>query len=271
MSAMCETKTFEEHLHYLRQIVGLKLWFVGNWLKNHPHEDFTLVLRWRVDIFRKTVFWQGTGFPTQADFEAPAWLALERQAQAIYTATRRDPDPSGFERPAFDLLWEAVEANAFRDYQASLADKGFQCDSLGYSPPAPEQPSLVHFHVTNALQPRSFLNDREYLTRCFSCLMDQAEAEYGADSLGTGSWLNSYPRWLELFPQEYMDHMGPEEQDVGCGLGHWGQFITARGTFNQKHADILRRTGRLPYHRRYAWCSFNALREHLATPSSPSA
>ena len=64
-------KTTSEHLDYLAQIIRLKLWFVGHWLAHHPHEDLVFVLRRRVDIYRKTVFWQGQGYPTKADFYSP--------------------------------------------------------------------------------------------------------------------------------------------------------------------------------------------------------
>ena len=124
-------------------------------------------------------------------------------------------------------------------------------------------PERVHVHITNARQPRSIFDDRAYLPGCLSCLMDRAEAEHGAGSLGTGSLLNSYPRWLALLPAEYLDHMEPEGEDVWCGLGTWGQFITARGTFHAGRAARLRESGRMPYPWRYAWCSFAALRRHL--------
>jgi hypothetical protein len=260
---MQEGKTFEEHLRYLRQIVKLKLWFAGNWLSNHPEEDLSFVLRWRVDIYRKTVFWRSSGFPTSADFKVPAWLALEQQVQAFYEEMRHDLDPAGFERKAFAVVWGAVEANALYDLKVSLADKGFQCGSLGYTPPSTTNPGLVSFHITNALQPCSIFSDRAYLPRCLLCVMDKAEAEYGASSLATGSWLNSYPRWLELFPQEYLDNMEPEEEQIWCGLGYWGQFLTARGTFDTQRGRLLRETGRLPYPRKYSRCSFEAMRLHL--------
>jgi hypothetical protein len=262
-SALQEKRTYPEHLDYLVQIVRLKLWFVGHWLEGHPQEDLVFVLRRRVDIYRKTAFWQGRGFPTEADFSLPGWLALERQVRAAYQQTGDGADRAAFEEQAFEVVWPVVEANAHRDYEASLSDKGFRCDSLEYDSPTPEHPRRVHFHITNARQPRSIFDDRTYLPGCFFCLMDRADAAYGADCLGTGSWLNSYPRWLALFPREYLDNMEPEGEDVWCGLGSWGQFITARGTFHAGRAAKLRETGRMPYPWRYAWCSFAALRRHL--------
>jgi hypothetical protein len=260
---MQEKKTFPQHLDYLEKIVRLKLWFVGHWLENHPQEDLAFVLRRRVDIYRKTAFWQGRGFPTENDFGVAGWLAVERQVRSAYRQADDGADRSTFERRAFEVLWPVVEANAVRNYEISLSDKGFRCHSLEYDPPSPEHPERVHFHITNALQPRSFFDDRTYLPECFSCLMDSAAAEHGAVCLGTASWLNSYPRWLALFPKEYLDNMEPETKDVWCGLGHWGQFITARGTFHEGRAARFREIGRLPYPGRYAWCSFSAMRRHL--------
>jgi hypothetical protein len=260
---MQEKRTFPEHLDYLVKIVQLKLWFVGHWLRGHPQEDVAFVLRQRVDIYRKTVFWQGQGFPTEADFNLSGWLAVERQVRSVYRQANDGTDRSAFEKRAFEVVWPVVEANARRDYEVSLAGKGFRCDSLEYDPPSLEHPGRVHFHIANALQPRSIFEDRAYLPGCFFCLMDRAEAEHGADCLGTGSWLNSYPRWLVLFPREYLDNMEPETEDVWCGLGHWGQFLTARGTFHEARAARFRETGWMPYPGRYAWCSFAAMRRHL--------
>ena len=264
MENLC-AKTFQEHREYLVEIVRLKLWFVHHWLKSHQEENLTFVLRRRVDIFRKSVFWRGQGHPTDKDFRVPGWSVLERQIQTLYEGTRSDTDPSTFESKAFEVVWKAIEANAFRDYQSSLADKGFQCDSLGYDPPVTENPRAIHFHITNALQPRSIFGDKTYLPQCFLCLMDTAETEFGVDRLGTGTWLNSYPRWLELFPEEYLNHMGPESEEIWAGLAFWGQFVNARGTLNGKRARMFRETGRPLCRWRYSWCSFEAMRAHLST------
>lgn len=260
-----DAKTFEEHWEYLVEIVKLKLWFVHHWLDSHPEEDFSFVLRWRVDIFRKSVFWRGQGFPTSADFDVPGWSALEQQVQTLYEETCCDTDSSAFESEAFKVVWKVVEANVFHDYQASLADKGFQCDSLRYDSPVAESPRVVPFHITNALQPYSIFGDKAYLPQCLFCLMDKAEAEYNANGLGTGTWMNSHPRWLALFPEQYLDNMGPEEEEIWFEQGFWGQFVNARGTLNGKRARAFRETGRLPYPRRYSWCSFGAMRAHLNT------
>lgn len=259
------TKTFEEHREFLVEIIRLKLWFVHRWLARHPEEDMSFVLRWRVDIFRKSVFWRGRGFSTRADFGLSGWSALEQQIRTLYDESFSDTDSSIFEDKAFEVVWKVVEPNAFHDHRTSLANKGFQCDSLGYDSPRAGSPRLVPFHITNALQPNSIFDDRTYLPKCFSCLMDKAGTEYSADSLGTGTWMNGYPPWLPLFPEEYLENMGPEEEAMRCGLGFWGQFVDAWGTLNKRRARTFRETGSLPYPWRYSWCSFEAMRAHLKT------
>ena len=255
-------KTCEEHRDYLREILKLQLWFVRHWLASRPDEDLSLVLRKRVDILRKTVFWRGQGLPSEADFEVGGWLALEEEIRREYEDTRSDSTHSAFELRAFPVVWRAVEPNLRHDYRSSTADRGFPCGSLRYDPPTATEPTLVHFHIANAVQPRSFFEDEGYLPECFACVMDKTEAQYGATGLGTSSWMNSYPRWLQLFPHTYAENMGPE-REVSFGLGTWGQFVNARGAFNEKRARILRDTGRLPYPTRYSWCSFAAMRAHL--------
>jgi len=78
-----------------------------------------------------------------------------------------------------------------------------------------------------------------------------------------GSWLNSHPRWLALFPQEWTDSLSPADCSVQWHLGFWGQFITARGTFHERNAAKFRDSGQMPFPYRTAYCTFNALRTHL--------
>ena len=93
--------------------------------------------------------------------------------------------------------------------------------------------------------------------------MDKCGEEFSVDKIATSTWLNSYPRWLELFPLEWMANMGPHMTDIKNGFGWWGQFVNARGAFNHKHAQRFRETGQLPFLPRRSWCSFESLRKHL--------
>ncbi len=249
-----------QHIVFLQQIVRLKLWFVYHWLMRHPEEELPFVLRRRVDLYRKTILWRGKGFPTEADFAQAPWRTLEEQLGALRVAVGQDA--AAFEKSGYALLRDLVESNAPYDYAAMLAGKGFQCGCLGYTP-SNEGPTTVDVHITNTLRPRSPLDEPAVIYRALADLMVRARAELGADRLAIASWLNSYPRWLALWPAEYRANLGPDDEAVWNGLGHWGQFVDARGGFHAARAAHFRQSGRLPYLRRTAWCSFAALQDHL--------
>ena len=254
---------YEEHLAYLHDIVRLKLWFLWNWARVRPEEDFIEGLRHRVDLRRKTAAC-ANDYPADTDFDHPGWQALEDDAQALFQRHRGDPDADAFEQAAFNLFRPSIDAYSHIHYLLPVAE-GFQCGSLKFDPPMRESPRRVTYHIANAVQPRSLFTDRRYLPRCFMELMDQGEAEYGATELITGTWLNSHPRWQALFPPQYHANMAPAGPEIGATANHWGQFINARGTFHAPRAAQFRETRTLPFPSRTAWCSFAALRAHLKT------
>lgn len=259
-------KSYEEHRHYLHEIVKLKLWFVWNWLHRHPEESFVTVLRERVDIYRKSAINPDHLNPRQLHFDSPRWLELEAQAQRLYEQCREDADASRFERLAFAVFQPTVDARSRRDYQEECDGayrRGYQCGSLRYEVPREAAPTVIPFHIANAARPRSLFDDPGYLPACFRQLMDECEAQYGADTLSTGTWLNTHPKWLALFPPEWHANLGPVNRDVKWHYGFWGQFLTGRGTFNARYGEILRRTGEFPHYLRASRCSFAAMRAHL--------
>ena len=119
------------------------------------------------------------------------------------------------------------------------------------------------FHIVNTVAPYSFFDDPEYLGRCFRALLDVAEKLCGAKALTTRTWLNSYPRWLAYFPGEWERNLSEPNRDIQWHAGFWGQFITARGTFSYRRAEVLRRTGEFPYLPRGSFVSIEAMRRKL--------
>jgi hypothetical protein len=255
-------KTIEEHREYLYEIVKLKLFFLLNWLQEHPDETLSDVLRNRIDIYRKTAVNSGLLNPTELRFEAPEWLAMEHQLTDVYKQFKNDPEE--FEKKSFEIFKDSIDARLEADFQDDSALKNYQCGSLRYNEYEDgEVQETIGFHIANALQPHSIFEDPEYLPRCFVDLMDQTAKKYGSTRLSTRTWLNSLPRWLELFPAEWQENLQPPVEDVQWHYGFWGQFITARGTFNYKYGKILRETGKLPFYPKYSECSFSAMRKHL--------
>jgi hypothetical protein len=93
--------------------------------------------------------------------------------------------------------------------------------------------------------------------------MDACEKQFGVREIGTATWLNSVPRWLRFFPAEWLANLSPPFTDAYWHYGFWGQFITARKTFNHNLGAQFRQTGVMPYTLRASWCTIAAMREHL--------
>lgn len=261
---MAESISLDEHVEFFREKAKLKLWFAWNWLREHPEETFEEVLRCRTGLWGLTEYGWHKGLATVEDYARGEWPALLALARALYDQTRYDADASRFEREAYTIFREAVERGAVATFGLPPRSEPRPFGALSYAPPVTAHPQRVHFHIVNMLQPASIFDDRAYIPGCFQRLMDDAQAKHGAEEIATGSWLNSLPRWQDIFPKEYLDHMGPPELDIRWSAGWWGQFTNARGAFNHKYARIFRETGRMPFPRRASWCRIAAMRDHLA-------
>jgi hypothetical protein len=254
-------KTVEEHAEFLREMVKLQLWFLWRWRRLHPEESFQTAIRSRVDIFRKTDLNKGLSKNTYSagDFTLPEWLAFEARAERLCGETA---SAELFERRAWEEVFRpAVEARVERDFSEGDGLDDFQCGSLRYTIPKPGQ-TRIGFHIGNRVSPRSLFADPAYLPACFLQLMDETE-RLGATELSTGTWLNSFPKWLALFPKDWHDRLTPCPIEISWSLGHWGQFVNARGTFNVRHGQLMRRSGALPFQNRSSWCGFASMRAHL--------
>lgn len=189
-------------------------------------------------------------------------------------ACRRFPDEAeeflkqadlDFERAAADFRKE-LSAIIRRSYPASLADNPLFREgmSLRYQEPHPDLPSRwCVFHITNGIRPKSFLREDYYLAENFLTLMTEAEAEFGYDTLYTFTWLNSHPRFLRFFPEEWQRNLGEPHPGIFANMGFLGQFLNAKGTLNRKTAEEYLSLGELPYPPRKSHCSFASMRKHL--------
>lgn len=253
-------KTLEEHRLYLYDIVRLKLFFMHRWLATHPEEKPVEVLRNRIDIYRKTDANREALNPTTLAWNSEAWQALEQPLLACYV--RNMADTVRFEQEGFAIFQHTLDARCARDYQDDSALQPYQCGSLRYNLYT-EPTTLIRFHIANAVRPRSIFANPHYLPACFLALMEQVEALYGAVEIETETWLNENPKWLALFPGEWHDNLQPQNRSVRWSYGFWGQFITARGTFNHRFGEHMRRTGEFFYYPRVSCCTILAMRAHL--------
>lgn len=260
--------TRELHQDYLLSSARLALFFTWDWLTKHPDEDFDFVIRKRVDIWRKTKFNPEHIDKVADDSVYPEWMDIVGRMKAFYESTKKENDFQAFENSCMEMLTPVMLERIDRDL-VNIYDRvdvaKYQCGSLRYNlSPEKENPQRIGFHIANACYPSSIFDDANYLPACFIVLMKQCETRFGVTEIGTGTWLNSYPRWLELFPAEWIDNMGPCLDDVQGHYGFWGQFITSGKTFNHKLAGKFRKTGTLPFLPRRSWCTIKAMRAHLA-------
>jgi hypothetical protein len=255
-------KTLAEHREYLHEIVRLKLWFVWNHLHRHPEEAFSNVLRQRVDIYRKTDLNPEGMNPEVLHFDSPAWLTLEESTAALWG--EMGDDAEGFENEGFRIFQPSVDARCERDFSERPYVLDYKCGSLTYDHPMPESPQRVAFHIANANAPRSVFDPGSHLADCLQSVMAGAGRDFGASELQTGTWLNGHPKFLTYFPDCWRARLSPIHHDVNWNFSWWGQFLTARGTFNVRAGEHLRATGKFPMSPRTAWCTFDELRAHLA-------
>ena len=253
--------TIDEHRDYLYEAVRLKLFFLHKFLEENPDEQFSFVLRNRVDIFRKTSLNPEGLNPTADYFDTPRWLEFEQILFAIYSAYINDR--AKFEEVGFNFIRPYLDARVERDFYDLSPRVGVCCGFLRVMKPVvPSRPGVSMFHMVNTRKPDSFLDDPDFMKESLLALCDLAES-YGAVKVGTDSWLNYVPAWLHYFPESFLANRAEPNTDVRWHYGFWGQFINARGCFNRKAGEFLRKNWKFPYYPSYAYCPISDLREHL--------
>lgn len=257
---MRPAKTLEEHREYLDQIVGLQLFFLAQWAHEHPAEAFVDILRHRVDIYRKTDANPGPAVPDPIRWEVPAWKTLEERLGDRFSAV--GGDPGRFEVEGLAILKDTLDARCPRDFKDPTLLAPYDCGCLRHEPHQ-DAPGVIGFHIANPLSPGSIFDDPLYVPACFMVLINQCEQRLGGQKLETTTWLNEHPRWLANFPQQWRDSLSPPDTDVAWHYGFWGQFVTARGTFQEAAGRYLRSTGRFPFYPRKAGASMAVLRRHF--------
>ncbi len=256
-----QSKTIDEHRNYLYEIVKLKLFFLHGYLSEHPEENFRDVIRQRVDIYRKTDANFGPLTPQELFFNLEPWRSMESAAWVCFERNRGDK--ARFELEAFEIFRPSIERRCQRDFEdkSSVGRYKDGCFRNDLNISCPDY-QAVFFHIANDKVPDSIFDYPEHIKSSLFKLCDNVEA-LQAPNLATCTWLNGLTAFVKYFPTEWQENMQKPLENVEWHYGFWGQFISARGTFNAKYGRILRETGRLPYYPRMSWCSVKALREHL--------
>ena len=252
-------KSLSAHKEYVEQMARVSFFFASKWLKSKmPEKNIGVLIREHTPLFYHALEYHDYA----SRWNIPECLEILAKADEL-----QDLSPMKFENRMWLEIKDLAMKRAEEFYLQSVGvtpPEDYNAGSLKYDPPADNRPAnYCNFHIANAISPKSIFEDPAYLPECFMQLMDKSEKEYGFDTLVTGTWLNDNPRWLKLFPQEWLDNLSPRTDNIGWSFGEWGQVVTARGTFNEKVGSDLRRTGKFKYKSRYSRCSFQAMRRHL--------
>lgn len=278
MSGKLSPKTYEEHLDLMLQCVRVMLAFSWHHARKHSGEDIVNIIESSTEIPLLLPF-RDEGSPRERSRRRTQWSELIDEIRGL--REKHHGDLNQFEKKALAILEPHVRSHSRKHFKESRAMPRWCADSLkfdetpppnnkkwfpdqcGFRPPSGTLTTWCCFHIRNALAPQSLFDDPTYLPACFMKMMTLAEA-LGQDTLFTGSWLNSYDRWLDIFPTGWRENLGEPDARVAGDSGYWGQLINSRGAFNEKTGAYIRETGRLRFPLRMSYCSFDAMRAHLS-------
>lgn len=126
-------------------------------------------------------------------------------------------------------------------------------------------------HLINAYQPESPFDHLEHFTTTMLQAVEHSLSKYPAVTIvSCGSWLNQFPRFQELWPDSFKHDQKKLNDAGGFGPGAWGQYMTADGGFNERNADILRKTMKHPFALTEGRCPVDEVRSHLRSLLSES-
>jgi len=241
---------------FTESMISLSLNFVYMWKIAHHDEKISEILN------KRTLLPELLQLSESEKGNLPAWCDFLTKAEDAFS---NNMEKEYFEKELKCLLQPFANSRFDKYYESRMTVPArFNAGSLKYDAPLDElPPNYCNFHIANILSPKSFFEDPEYLANCFIELMNKSEKQYAYDTLRTFTWLNSRPRWLSFFPQEWRDNMSEPDNQIFGNLSYWGQLITAGGTINKKMEEYVRIWGILKYKTCKSHCSFKAMREHL--------
>ncbi len=254
--------TYAACAEYVAEATKVSLW-LADWLERRDGLGFDETMSCRTDVYRLTVLWDGKNHPAKpiADWREARWDALLAELGSM--RVKHGDDVAAFEAEGLALLWPIVEPRIEARVRTSskAADRPFGFFSYDLS----DQPDAetITIHMDNPFAPDSPFRDMAARGRELRAVLDDAEATHPTmRKLWTGTWMNSYRRFLELFPAAWRDSAS-DPTPLDCWANWWGQMTSRTGGFHWKNGQYLRDTGRFPYACVKCSCGIAELREHL--------
>lgn len=241
---MAEKKTLEEHREYLKEMIRLSLWFAADWKNKNPKEDFIHIIEERTNLVNMTDFNPAALFDYPTYKKEGGWPEVREKLCKINEET---PEPWDFEERAYCFIEPFTGKRAEMDLEdLNSGNMFFQYENSCFRYDVTQKGEYLEFHIANSLYPNSFLADKKFFFSRMKDMILDAE-KYGFKGITTNTWLNELPAWQKMFPQEWRESVTDIKRDIDWALGYWGQFLTARQTYNSRLGEKLRSTGIFPY------------------------
>lgn len=125
---------------------------------------------------------------------------------------------------------------------------------------------VAEIHIQNHVPPDSPFGDGRRLAAWMLELSSDVEARAPhVTRIGTGSWLNATPHFLQVYPTSYAASLVRYSGEHKAALGTWGQFIARDLGLNESRAHLLRTEQTFACPQSYGSCSFDEFRHHTET------
>lgn len=271
-------------MEFLREFTKTQLFFAGLWAARYPDESMSSIIAGRTLISTFTVYQleQIYDWPTFHPHNLAQWTQVligweelwegivgrasdhilhnkPKEARELSWATDGERDraldlAAQFEQGAINYveargidLWSDRVERDMTFLESGKLFEAYRGSCINYPTPIGEKAIKegLEFHIANDRYPDSIMRDPLYIQRSLLTMAEDALAA-GCNEIKTFSWLNSLPKWVALFPQEYRDSIDGGTLDVEGHLGFWGQFISSRQTLSRSSDRILRSEGRFP-------------------------
>ena len=122
--------------------------------------------------------------------------------------------------------------------------------------------TTIAIHLTKDFAPDSPFAHKSELLKSLKLLTEKVITNHpNVKYIMMHSWLASFPKFAELFPEEWLKNARPLGPDSGNGC--WGQFVDKSGGFNYRNANILRKTGQFSFPYTKCVCEIKNLEFHL--------
>ena len=237
---MTDLSTYE---NYRREFTKLSIWYARKRILQGVG-DFDDALNQRVNIFRNTSLYDGKLHPVDGAVIEP-WTALLAQIREVFELHIEDEDTEILEQESLAILWPVLKeaARADRPWQPTLEERPYESWSFDEG-----RDNQINIHIANTYTPESPLSERRvhFAAALIRLLEDAQQNNPHIDTVVCGSWLNSVPRFGELFTDAWKQS-AEQRPEVRYTLGHWGQFTDRRGDFHGPNGARFRAHGEFPY------------------------